>query len=134
VSLSAVAGAQNVALTASVSAGGAGTSTGGVVTVSATIGQLAAGTMSADNVVIRGGFWREAVAVQSIGAPMLTIKNHLDGSATISWSPNTSGFLLQETSVLDGSAISWSSAPAAYTNGAVIPASEAMRFYRLVNP
>ena len=49
--------------------GGGGTSTGGVYSVSGTIGQPDAGTMSAGNYSLVGGFWGIVAAVQTPGAP-----------------------------------------------------------------
>ena len=45
--------------------GGGGTSTGGVYTVSGTIGQPDAGTASGGVFTVRGGFWPQVVAVQT---------------------------------------------------------------------
>src|SRR6202030_1357655 len=54
-------------------AGGGGTSTGGVYSVSGTIGQHdAAGPMTGGNYSLTGGFW-SLFAVQSPGAPTLRI-------------------------------------------------------------
>jgi hypothetical protein len=54
-------------------AGGGGTSTGGVYAVSGTIGQLdASGTMTGGSYSLTGGFWA-LYAVQTPGAPTLTI-------------------------------------------------------------
>src|SRR5258708_36650920 len=52
--------------------GGGGTSTGGVYSVSGTIGQPDAGQMSGGNFTLAGGFWSIA-PLQSINAPRLTI-------------------------------------------------------------
>src|SRR5258708_17972752 len=53
--------------------GGGGTSTGGLYSVSGTIGQPDAGTMSGGNYSLTGGFWSLVSAVQTPGAPLLTI-------------------------------------------------------------
>ena len=54
-------------------AGGGGTSTGGVYSVSGTIGQPdASGAMSGGNYSLTGGFWA-AYAVQTPGAPYLSV-------------------------------------------------------------
>jgi len=135
ISLFAISGlAQTVAIDAAVLAGGGGTSTGGVASVSATIGQPAPGVMTGGNVSISGAFWGAVIAVQEIGSPTLAIENLLNGYVRLSWSPNTAGFVLQEASALSGSPISWNNAPANYTNGAAIPASMEMRFFRLIKP
>ncbi len=53
--------------------GGGGTSTGGVFSVSGTIGQPDAGHMSGGNYTLDGGFWGIIAAVQTPGAPTLRI-------------------------------------------------------------
>src|SRR5437660_6145162 len=53
--------------------GGGGTSTGGVYSVSGTIGQPDAGHMSGGNFTIDGGFWGIIAVVQTPGAPLLRI-------------------------------------------------------------
>src|SRR3989442_10530644 len=51
--------------------GGGGTSTGGVYSVSGTIGQPAAGHLSGGNYTIDGGFLVIIAAIQTPGAPLL---------------------------------------------------------------
>jgi hypothetical protein len=114
--------------------GGGGTSTGGAYTLTGTIGQPDAGQMSGGNFTLSGGFWSAIIPVQQAGAPMLFIRHLGDGTAKIHWQPNTPGFVLQQTSSLDAATINWSGAPVAYTNGAIIPASPGMRYFRLVKP
>jgi hypothetical protein len=54
--------------------GGGGTSTGGVYSVTGTLGQPDAGaTMSGGNLSLDGGFWSLIGAVQTPGAPLLSI-------------------------------------------------------------
>ena len=75
-------------------AGGGGTSTGGVYTVTGTIGQPdASGTMTGGNYSLTGGFWA-IYAVQTPGAPLLTI-THIGNKAIVSWDPTISGWTLQ---------------------------------------
>src|SRR5689334_3208390 len=76
--------------------GGGGTSTGGVYSVSGTIGQPDAGALAGGSYSIAGGFWGGIVAVQTAGAPSLYITNLLDGTAKISWAPSTPGFVVQQ--------------------------------------
>ena len=54
-------------------ASGGGTSTGGVYTATVHVGQPEAGTMSGDNRALHGGFWGVVAAVQTPGAPRLTV-------------------------------------------------------------
>jgi hypothetical protein len=114
-------------------AGGGGTSTGGVYSVSGTIGQPDAGpTMTNSQFSVTGGFWALPTAVQTPGAPTLAIAPASPGNATISWAPNTPGFVLQETWVL--SPTNWTNSPSGATNPIVVPATPPRRFYRLFKP
>ena len=74
--------------------GGGGTSTGGVFSVSGTIGQPdASGAMTGGNYSVTGGFW-SLYAVQTPGAPLLTI-TRAGNQAIVSWSPSVTGWTLQ---------------------------------------
>lgn len=64
--------AQNYAIDWSTIAGG-GTSTGGVYSVTATIGQPDAGAISNGNYTLAGGFWSIIAAVQTTHPPLLSI-------------------------------------------------------------
>lgn len=114
------------------SAGGGGTSTGGAYSVSGTIGQPDAGTMSGGPFTLTGGFWALPVAVQSSNAPTLLIISGAPGFATISWTPATPGFVLQVSDTLTPPA--WTNALSAATNPVSIPATLPARFYRLNRP
>jgi hypothetical protein len=113
--------------------GGGGTSTGGVYTVSGTIGQPdAGGPMTNGQYSVTGGFWALPTAIQVIGGPTLTIISAGPGQATISWTPNTPGYILQETWVL--SPANWTNAVSGVTNPIVVPATVPTKFYRLFKP
>lgn len=118
--------------------GGGGTSTGGVYSVSGTIGQPDAGTMSGGSFAVQGGFWN-VVAVQTPGAPLLSI-TRTNANILIYWpAAGADGFLLQQTSNLTTNGATWSFVANPYaTNAGVIsvtvPAAEAMRYYRLRKP
>jgi len=113
--------------------GGGGTSTGGVYSVSGTIGQPdAGGPMTNSQYSVTGGFWALPTAVQVTGAPRLTIAAAMPGNATISWSPNTPGFVLQET--LSLSPTNWVNSTSGATNPIVVPVTLPARFYRLFKP
>jgi hypothetical protein len=114
--------------------GGGGTSTGGVYSVSGTIGQPDAGVLTGGNYTLVGGFWGAIIPVQQEGAPTLYIQDLLNGTAKIYWVPNTPGFVLQEASALTPTPVSWAAAPAVYTNGATVPAALSTRFFRLIKP
>jgi len=114
--------------------GGGGTSTGGVYSVSGTIGQPDAGVLSGGSYSLIGGFWGAIIPIQQEGGPTLYIQNQLNGTAKIYWAPNTPGFVLQEAAALSPTPVSWGNAPVTYTNGAIIPASLQTRFFRLIKP
>jgi hypothetical protein len=74
--------------------GGSGTSTGGVYSVSGTIGQPDAGSaMTGGSFSLAGGFW-SLYAVQTPGAPLLTI-GYGGNQAIVSWPPSVTGWTLQ---------------------------------------
>ena len=114
--------------------GGGGTSTGGVYSVSGTIGQPDAGEeMAGGDFTLEGGFWVMPIVVQTDGAPTLEIAPAAAGFATLSWSPDTgTNWVLQES--LDLTSGVWSNAPSAWTNPATVPASPPVKFYRLFRP
>ena len=113
--------------------GGGGTSTGGVYAVSGTLGQHdAGGPMTNGEYSVTGGFWALPTAVQVIGAPTLTIIPAAPGQATISWTPHTPGFVMQET--LSLSPTNWVNSASGATNPIVVPATLPTKFYRLFKP
>lgn len=125
--------AQTYAITSSTIDGGGGTSTGGVYSVSGTMGQPdAGGPMTNGAYAVTGGFWALPTVVQTPGAPLLAIAAAGVGQATISWSPNTPGFVLQET--LSLAPTNWVNSPSGATNPIVVPATVPTKFYRLFKP
>jgi hypothetical protein len=112
-------------------AGGGGTSTGGVYSISATIGQHDVSSMSGGAFSLTGGFWAP-VAVQGPGAPTLLITPASTGQATLTWSSDTPGFILQVSDTLAPSA--WTNSPSGTNQPVTIPTTGPMRFYRLVSP
>jgi len=113
--------------------GGGGTSTGGVYSVRGTIGQPDASqqTMTGGNYSLTGGFWA-LYAVQTPGAPTLTIVPTGPSQAQISWTPNNTNYVLQETLTL--SPANWTNSPSGSTNPIVVPATLPTKFYRLFRP
>ena len=81
--------------------GGGGTSTGGVYSVTGTIGQPDAGpTMSGGNYSIDGGFWGLIAAVPTPGSPLLTITRS-GNSVIVSWPLPSTGWTLQTNGTLN---------------------------------
>ncbi len=117
-----------------IAGGGATTpSTGGVYAVRSTIGQPdASGALTNGQYAVTGGFWALPVAVQTPGAPALTIAAGAPGQAVISWAPVTPGFVLQETTSLETP--NWINSPSGATNPVNVPTAGNHKFYRLRKP
>lgn len=117
-------------------AGGGGTCTNGQYALSGTIGQADAGAMSGGPYSLTGGFWA-LEAVQTPGAPKLSIARTSTNTVVVSWPSDSTGFHLQQSS--DLSTTNWV-APAEPvfddgTNKFIIVNSPAgNRFYRLKFP
>ena len=129
--------AQNYAIDWQIDAGG-GTSTGGVYSVSGTIGQPDAGTMSSGGYSLNGGFWSLLSLVQTPDAPLLTITFTSTNTAMVSWPSPSTGFNLQQNTNGIG-ALNWSNVSAGIQDNGTIkylivnpPAGN--RFYRLFKP
>jgi len=118
--------------------GGGGTSTGGVYSVSGTIGQPDAGHMAGANYAIDGGFWSLTSAVQTPGSPLLTIARTTTNTVAVSWPSPSTGFTLQQNTNGIGTP-NWSNVTTTPTDNGTIkyvivnpPAGN--RFYRLRYP
>jgi hypothetical protein len=78
---------------------GGGTSTNGQYSLIGTIGQPdASGAMKGGNYSLTGGFWA-LYAIQTPGAPLLTI-SYAGNKAIVSWQSPSAGFVLQTNSNL----------------------------------
>jgi len=118
--------------------GGGGTSTGGVYSVSGTIGQPdASGPMSGGNYSVTGGFWSLLSVVQTPGAPVLAIFLTTTNTAVVYWPSPSTGFGLQLNTNLAGT--NWT-APAEGVNDngtfryIIVNPPTGNRFYRLSKP
>jgi len=113
--------------------GGGGTSTGGVYSVSGSIGQPDASMrpMTGGQYSVTGGFWA-LQAIQTPGAPLLSIAAAGPGQATISWNPDSPGWVLQEAFKL--SSTNWMNSASGSTNNITVLATGGMKFYRLHKP
>jgi hypothetical protein len=88
-------------------AGGGGTSTGSVYSVSGTIGQPdASGAMTGGNYSVTGGFWSLINVVQTPGAPTLYI-SHSGNTVTMYWQAVT-GWNLYQNGNLTTPLANWS--------------------------
>ena len=117
--------------------GGGGTSTSGVYSVGGTIGQHdAGGPMSGGNFSLTGGFWA-LYAVQTPGAPVLSIKLTTTNTAQVYWPSPSTGYNLQVNTNLV--ATNWVTPAETVTDNGTIkyilvnpPAGN--RYFRLKNP
>ena len=115
--------------------GGGGTSTGGVYSVTGTIGQPDAGApMAGGQYSLTGGFW-SLYAVQTPGAPLLTITlNPQLSTINISWPSPSAGWTLQENTN-SVSTTNWNDHPFPQDNGTIkyitVSPPTGNRFYRL---
>ena len=94
--LAATALAQNYSIDWHTIDGGGGTSTGGVYSVSGTIGQPDAGKLAGGIYTLDGGFWGLIAAVQTPGVPLLSIVRTTTNTVAIFWPSPSTGFTLQE--------------------------------------
>jgi hypothetical protein len=105
-------------------AGGGGVSTNGQYTLSGTIGQPDAGAMAGGNYSLTGGFWA-LYAVQTPGAPLLTITLTVTNTALVSWPYPSTGWNPQVNTNL--STVNWSAPQQPVNNNGTIN-------YLIVNP
>jgi hypothetical protein len=114
--------------------GGGGTSTGGVYSVSGTVGQSDAGAMNGGSYSLTGGFWSIIAAVQTPGAPYLSLLRTSTNTICVWWPVSETTWQLQATANLVNSGSIW--LPCSYvTNGVncvfVESPPAGNRFYRL---
>jgi hypothetical protein len=123
-------------------AGGGGTSTGGVLAVSGTIGQPdASGPLSGGPYSLVGGFWALPSPVQTPGAPLLSVESLGGNTVRVFWPLPATGFFLDQTAALatPPATSSWSQISFPYQTNAThisitVPAPTANKFYRLRKP
>jgi hypothetical protein len=117
--------------------GGGGTSTGGVYSVSGTIGQPDAGHLAGGNFTLDGGFWGIIAAVQLPGSPLLRVVLTPTNTVVVAWPAPSSGFSLQENPILNAGA--WTTVTNPLTvvgseNQVIVSPPTGNRFYRLKYP
>jgi hypothetical protein len=117
--------------------GGGGTTTGGVYSLNATIGQHdAGGLLSGGNFSLSGGFWALST-VQSAGAPTLSLQITSTNTALIYWPSPSTGFNLTVNS--DLSKTNWVGVSETVNDDGtirfiIVNPPTGNRFYRLKNP
>jgi hypothetical protein len=120
-------------------AGGGGTSAGtnGQFSLNGTIGQPdASGAMTGGNYSVTGGF-RSLFAIQTPGAPVLSIKLTSTNTAMVYWPSPSSGYNLQFNTSL--ATTNWVTPAESVTNNGtikyiIVNPPTGKRFYRLVAP
>ena len=138
--LAGAAMAQSYSIDWSTLDGGGGTSTGGVYSVSGTIGQPDANAtpMTGGNYSLTGGFWSLLSVVQTPGAPVLTIFHTTTNTVAVSWpSPSTGWNLQQNTNSV--SSVNWSNVTATIQDDGtaktfLVSPPTGHRFFRLFQP
>jgi hypothetical protein len=121
----------------SITAGG-GTSTGGSLKLSGSVGQTSTGGLTGGNFSLQGGFWSVLSAVQTQGGPLLSILV-TNGAVIISWPKPATGWSLQTTPALSGPGLNWTPVTQTYQdNGSslsvTLSAPHGNAFFRLHNP
>jgi hypothetical protein len=116
--------------------GGGGVSTGGVYSVTGTMGQSDAGAMGGGTYSLTGGFWA-LYAVQTPGAPTLRIFLTATNTAVIAWPTPSAGYTLQSNTNL--ATTNWPSVLNAVNvvgseNQVIISPPAGNRFFRLSHP
>jgi hypothetical protein len=114
--------------------GGGGTSTGGVYSVSGTLGQPDAGTMRGGDYSLLGGFWG-VVAAQTPGAPLLSVVQ-TNRTISVYWPLPAAGFVLEQTMSVPNPPPNWSQVAFPYRTNSThisitVPLPAASKFYRL---
>ena len=132
--------AQDLAMQRNVVAGGGGTSTGGAFALSGTVGQPDASTpLTGGAFALTGGFWALPVAVQTPGAPHLSVALS-NGLVVVSWPLPADGFVLDRKGSLSGGfgLEFWTQVPLPYQTNAthifVTTTPDNTGFYRLRKP
>jgi len=117
---------------------GGGTSTGGVYTVSGTIGQPdASDSMTGGAFALTSGFWSLLSVVQTPGAPLLAITLTSTNTVVVSWPSASTGFTLQQSANLNSPnwvAVSEVVTDDGATKFIVLNPPTGSRLYRLFRP
>ena len=133
--LALCARAQSYSIDWSKVSGGGGTSTGGVYSVSGTVGQLdVGGPMTGGIYSLTGGFWSLVSVAQTPGAPQLAI-SHSASTVTVYWQ-DVSGWTLQQNNSV-AAPLGWSASSgvttANGTNYLTLTSPMGRLFFRLSN-
>lgn len=129
--------AQSYSIDWDVIAGGGGTATGSVYSVSSTIGeQVAGGSLTGGGYSVASGFWA-LYAVATPSAPVVTIFLSDTNTVVVAWPASSSSWTLQQnTNLLSGAWLSISNTVSAVSgqNQVIFAPSIGNQFYRLQSP
>jgi hypothetical protein len=114
--------------------GGGGASSSGRFSLTGTIGQPDAGTLTGGQFKVEGGFWSGITVAQTPDAPILKIKLLAGGKALLSWPLSATGFTLVESTEASGGP--WNASPQPMVDSATehtvtVPAMGIIKCYRL---
>jgi hypothetical protein len=117
-------------------AAGGGASSNAAYAVTGTAGQPTTAHSESGRFAIDSGFWGFAAAVQTPGAPLLTIRSSVN-SVMISWPSPSAGYILQFTTNLasaNWAPVNTSPADDGATRSVIIPQATGRCFFRLLKP
>ena len=119
--------------------GGGGTSSNTFGRLRGSIGLPDAGVMTAGNFTLVGGFWADVAAIQTAGAPYLTVRHTSTNTVVVSWPLPDDGWKLQASTNLAAHPVAWAEiAPPYQTSLAdlyyVEPFPTGQKYYRLHKP
>jgi len=123
-------------ITSSTIGGGGGASTGGVYTVTGTLGQPDTGVLSGGPYTLAAGFWSSAVVVPVEGSPLLRVEQN-NPQIILAWPNPSTGFQLQSSPGLSVPIWSDLNAPTVVVGQelqATLPMEPGVRFFRLHKP
>ena len=134
-----VASAQNYTLDWYSMDGGGGSSAGGAYAVHGTIGQPdASPAMTGGNFSLTSGFWSIVAAIQTPGAPTLSVAL-TNGLVRVAWPRPAPDWVLEVTSTLTGASPPWTEISPPYQSTVthfylIAPPANGQTFYRLRKP
>ena len=137
-----IAHAQTYAVNWSTIAGGGGTSTASVYTITGTISQPTTARVNSSGFTIDGGFWSIVATIQEPGAPVLSVRHTQTNTVVVSWPMTWPGFALLENPDLNTT--NWVqvvtppvvvvTSQTTAEKQVVVPTPTGKRFYRLSKP
>ncbi len=113
--------------------GGGGASSGGGYSISGTLGQPDAGTMSEGSFTLAGGFWSGVVSGPE-PLPRLAIRLAGGNSVVLSWPSPSTGYQLQRTTATGWTDVTQAPTVSGGVKDVTLPIDAPYRFFRLQKP